>query len=422
MGANRSRNVWSRPLFCQSGICSSVNIAQCSTALLVGKNASVVHVCIISVQFDAGPEGICTGRLIRALLASGFRVTLLTSTKARTKFQHPNLRFQVFSYQPREPRLLIRWLAQLRSDFPHNFYFWGRRVAAYQFSDNDLPDIFYGRAWPISSLIPADELAHRYNKPLISHLSDPVPPPNEGEASQETLELLQRLVRHSAFVTFTNEQTIRYQQQFLELDGKARLLPHVAPDPITIEPQRDHSRFSYIGAIGEREQELKLLLRAFSAFADSRPGAQLNFTTDRPAWVAGAKRELALAELPVHASSYAPSFEQAVKSAGTLVSVEPWVETPVWTLTKTIEYLFTNRKILAIASPGSVTEELMRRFPESCVIVTEYTTSAVISGLEQITRLRPGERHFQERVEAMESFHGDSVARRFQQLCEQALG
>lgn len=382
----------------------------------------MIHVCITSVQFDTGPEGVCTGRLIRALLDAGFKVTLLTSSKARLGFEHPHFSVYVFSHRPREPRVLLRWFARLGGHFVHNFYVWGRKVSRFHFPSDSLPDLFYGRAWPISSLIPAYHLARRYDKPLISHLSDPVPPPNEPPATAGTLADLQRLVDHSKFVTFTNVETIDYQRRFLRLpEGKAALLPHVAPGVTRLTTNYDNNAFYYIGAIGNREEVLKAVLRAFSCFHRECAEARLHFVTDRPSRVEALSRSLELQAVPIHVGPYAPSFREAVEPAGVFISFEPQVDTPIWTLTKMIEYLLTNRKILAVASPGSVTQSLMERFPESCVVVTDYSPEAIAKGFGQVARLRPSETHFNARFAAMADYRGDQVAVRFQGICEQLL-
>lgn len=378
-----------------------------------------LHICIITINFDKSPEGICTGLLTRALLAHDCKITLITSRKAQTTLKHKNLNTIILSYSPREPRFLLKTLAKFNSDFPDNFYIWTKRASKIRFSNNDIPDIFYGRAWPYSSLLPAEKLAKHYNKPFIAHLSDPVPPPNESHNKLYT-QHLQHLIEQASYVTFTNEETIAYQKKFTQFDRKkAMVLPHVAPNYCALK-QQDNNVFCYTGAIGNRASIMPLFLNSFRKFCVQGNNSSFNIVNPNIKQVNQFIKE-ANASPYVKALPFAKKINDALEPADTLVSLEPQTDKPIWTLTKTIHYLFTNKKIIALTSKGSPTERILSSFPESCVVINNYSEKSLIEGLIKVSSLKPSEQHYLERIKKLEEYTADSVATKFIAACNELI-
>ncbi len=378
------------------------------------------HIAICSINFDKSPEGVCTGLLTRALLEYGFKVTLLTSTKADTRLHHPSLKIYTFHHKPREPRALFKLLAKIKGDFPHNFYMWGKKVSQHEFSVSDLPDVIYGRAWPYSSLIPALNLAQRYKLPLITHLSDPVPPPNETY-NPKLSNHLQSILDYSSAVTFTNEETIEYQSQFNSLvKDTTYVLPHVAPLYNQLPKPSEPNRYYYIGAIGNRKSVLDMTLAGFAKHQNHYPKAEFAFVNpnakDITPFIHKNNISHAVTVLP-----FAEDICDVYRPAGALISLEPKVDKPIWTLTKTAHYLLTNRKILALTSPGSPTERLLKNFPESCIVVTDYSVQAISKGFDKLLQIEPSEKDFKHRIDQMACFKSENIAAEFAKICKQAL-
>ena len=375
-----------------------------------------------SVNFDAKPEGICTGRLVRALLNYGFRITLITSRKSKNEYEHPRLKTIVLSYRPRTPRILFKVWAKLTGSIESNFFLWTRRALKQQFARNDIPDIFYGRAWPYASLVPAYWLSIRYKVPFFAHLSDPIPPPNEAFQGSKSLENLQTMLEHAEAITFTNKETIEYQARYTPIGkNKAHVLPHVGPGEHKLPPaEKNVQHYCHIGAIGNRRPIMYTALEGFKRHLKNYPNARMDFVNPKPQEVRPFIEQLSIGK-HVAILPYAPNIRTVMAPATALISYEPNVETPIWTLTKTIEYLCANRCLFALTSKNSPTERLLRQFPESCVVVTDYDSQAIADGHDRLAELTPSEDHFVQRLEKMADYKAENVARKFSEICASNL-
>lgn len=382
-----------------------------------------LHIGITSVNFDVRPEGICSGRLVRALLNHGFKITLITSKKAKIDYEHPRLKIIVLPYRPREPRFFFRFWAKLTGSIENNFFWWSRHALRQKFDNNDIPDIFYGRAWPYASLVPAYSFSIRYRVPFIAHLSDPIPPPNVVYPGAKSLENLKTMLNHAEAITFTNEETVEYQARFTPFgENKAHVLPHVSPGVYKLPAaEKNAQRYYHIGAIGKRRPILNVALDGFRLHLKNYPLAKMNFVNPKPREVRPDIRRLSLQE-HVSILPFAPDIRSILTPATALISYEPKVETPIWTLTKTIEYLCANRCIFALTSKGSPTEKLLRQFPESCVVVNDYDAKLIAQGYDRLAELEPSEDHFAQRLEKMADFRAENVAKKFEEICVSILG
>ena len=381
-----------------------------------------LHIGITSVNFDAKPEGICTGRLIRALLHDGFRITLITSNKSKLGYEHPSLRTIVLPYRPRSPRIIFKFWAKLTGSIDNNFYLWTRRAIKQQFSGNDIPNLFYGRAWPYASLVPAFFFSKRYNVPFIAHLSDPFPPPNETYKGPSSLKNLKTMFAHADAITFTNEETIAYQGRYTPIAAnKAHVLPHVRPKAHKLPPtNKNVQRYYHIGAIGNRRPVMYAALKGFKLHLSNYPAAQMNFVNPKPQEVRPFIQQLSI-DNHVSILPYAPDIKTVMAPATALISYEPHVETPIWTLTKTIEYLSANRCVFALTSKNSPTERLLRQFPESCIVVNDYDYRSIAEGYDRLAELTPSEDHFDRRLERLADYEGGNVANKFKNICTSIL-
>ncbi|MCB2264020.1 MAG: hypothetical protein LGR52_13965 [Candidatus Thiosymbion ectosymbiont of Robbea hypermnestra] len=379
-----------------------------------------MHVAITAVNFDKSPEGICTGLLIRALLDFGIRITLITSGKAKLGFTHPNFKCVVIKHTPREPDFFLRGLAWVKGDFYHRFYLWGKRASEIAFKENDIPDVIYGRAWPFSSLEPAYELSRHYRIPLIIHLSDPIPPPNE-KLQTRFLKRLDCIMKQASAITFTNQETVKYQRKFVDYgDLIVDILPHVGPKKSYLDQANNEENYYHIGAIGNRESVLPILFQGMKLHREEYPQARLNFVNPRRKQIdPHLIHEQAGRFVDLH--PFLPDINDAIAPASVLVSLEPKVDQPIWTLTKTVHYLFTNRKIFAVTCAGSPTQRMLDAFPETCGVVTEYTAESIADGLSELRALKPSPQDFEKRLEAMKEFTSERVAGKFYDLCKKVF-
>ncbi len=373
-----------------------------------------MHIAITSVLFDKKPEGICTGRLVRAFLQRGHRVTLLTSSKADTRYTHSNLQLGVYSHRPRSPRALFKLMARLEGGVHNNFYMWTRYVARHDFG-GDVPDLFYGRAWPHASLVPAYELAKRYQRPLVLHISDPFPPPNEKDMAfdPDFFQGLNRMVAVATALTFTNEEAIAYQQNFTRFDReRAFVLNHLAPDPMILGGAGKQGHFYFVGGVGPSRSP-KPLLQGFALHLQRHPDSRFYFVGALEKYLRPEIEALNLSD-KVEVLPFTRDIAAVYRRAGALVSIDAWISDPVFTPTKIVEYLVSDRPVLAVTPPGSPVSKLMARSESTGVTVTDYSPAAVASGFDAILQLPWDADAYARRVHAMGDFTDDVVVNKFE--------
>jgi len=374
-----------------------------------------LHICITSVLFDKKPEGICTGRLIRALLDRGHRVTVLTSSKEGASLTHANLRKIVLSHRPRYPRVLFKLLARLEGGIYSNFYMWAKKAANYDFGQ-DLPDVFYGRAWPHASMVPAYQLAKKHKRPLLLHFSDPFPAPNEDLVFDAPFfRDLQKMADAADALTFTNDETIQYQSQHLNFDrAKAHVLNHISPAPVMFDGPGEQGHFYHVGGVGPSRSPVPLL-DGFALHTKSHPGSRLYFVGAHAKYVDPEIEARGLADI-VKVLPFTDDVQAVFKKAGVLVSIDTQLAPPIFTPTKIVEYMVTARPILAITLPASPVSKLVARSPETAIAVTDYSAEAVAKGMDKalVTEWQADE--YESRLAAMSDYSASSIAIKFEEI------
>lgn len=373
------------------------------------------HVLICSVNFDASPEGICTGRLVRALLDHGVDVTVVCARrKSRLGFEHPRLRVIALDTGMRHPQWLWRWVAKLRGHIPCHHYPWTRRVA--RLTPERKPDVVYGRAWPYSSLVAAQALALRLGVPLWLHFSDPFPPPPKQRELPEVMEGLRRMVASAQGATFANLPAIAYQLRHLPeiRPERAHLLNHIAPASQTFGLPEQSQRFVYLGSFNAT-RPADLLIEGFARHVRQAPEARIHFVGTRPKDVAEARDRCGVADQAV-----VEPFTQDVvgwqKKASVLLAVDWLVGEPVYLLTKIVESFVVDRPILLLTQPGSPCAELAAHCADTVVCVTSRDPDEVASGFARAAEMarQPGD--YARRRKLMEPFTADNVSRQCIQL------
>jgi hypothetical protein len=376
-----------------------------------------LHIGITSVLFDYKPEGICTGRLVRALLDRGHRVTLLTSTKERSDFTHANLRKIVVSHRPRSPRWLYKTLARLQGKIYSNFYWWSQTLSRTDFQ-GDTPDFFYGRAWPHASLVPAYELATRYRRPLVLHFSDPFPAPTvklDGDPGFFTN--LQKMVDAADCLSFTNVETIAYQKKFLRFEpDQAFVLNHVAPAPRSFGAAGTPGHFYHVGTVGPT-RPAGPLLDGFALHVGKYPEHRLYFVGLSGKYLNAEIHSRGL-EGKVHVLPFTRDPGAIFQQAGVLISIDALISEPVYTPTKVVDYLVADRPVLCLTPPGSPVSKLAARSQNTALAVTDYSPEAIAAGMENICACPWDKTAYAHRVEAMRDFSGEAVIEQFERMAE----
>ncbi|HEC18042.1 MAG TPA: hypothetical protein ENI97_01715 [Gammaproteobacteria bacterium] len=376
-----------------------------------------LHICITTVLFDRKPEGICTGRLIRALLQRGHRVTVLTSSKEGSSLHHPRLKKIVFSHRPRYPRALFKLMAGIEGGVFSNFYLWAKRAAGHDFAQ-DIPDVFYGRAWPHASMVPAYQLARKYRRPLLLHFSDPFPAPNEDVSFDGPFfRNLQKMVDVAGAITFTNSETIAYQQRHLNFDSaKAHVLNHISPDPVMFDGAGQQGHFYHVGWVGPSRSPVPLL-EGFALHVMDHPASRLYFVGANPKHVVPEIDARGLSEV-VKVLPFTDDVQTVFEKAGILVSIDTEATPAIFTPTKIVEYMVTSRPILAVTPQDSPVSRLLRRAPDTAVAVSDYAAEAVAAGMAQVLQLEWSGEVYEKRLAAMAEFGAMSVAAAFEEMVD----
>lgn len=372
-----------------------------------------MRLLITSLHFDAHAEGICTGRLVRALLNEGTQITLVTSDDADTSYQHPNLRSIVLQnvYLPRKLFSLVNRI----TGTPGSYYFWCRRVAALapQLTGHDL---VYGRSAPISSAEACRRLAGRLRQPYWVHYSDPFPYPWVGSGTplfRRQAAYSREVLNQAGTITFTTREALKFQERSteLELERKSFVLQHIGPEPAWLAKNSDQSPvFAYIGSFyGKRNANA--LLEGFSAVLKTHPKARFVFVGSNPAWVLPEAERLGVAAA-VEVTPRVKDVQPCMANADVLVALDADCGEPVFMTTKIVEYLLVNRPVLMVTTANSPSAQLVRRFPTSTVLVNE-ASDAIASGLDQALKLSPSDAEYRNRFKGMHDFTAAGVAKTF---------
>jgi|GEM_PF-1934138 len=369
------------------------------------------HIAIVSVLFDKKPEGICTGRLIRALLKRGHRVSLFTSEKADTRYEHKNLKITMYGFRPREPRWLFRQLARLTGFMYSNYIIWSWKVSRVKLKAGDMPDVIYSRAWPHASLVAGYYLSRNNKLPHILHFSDPFPPPNENIELESWFKYdLEKIVNNAACVTFTNSETLEYQKRSIDMRGvKSAVINHISPPRKTYGEPGASGKFYYVGSISENRSP-EVLLGGFALHVKDYKDDMLYFVGSDRNYLNKLINKCNL-QGNVKVLPFTNNVDRVFSEASCLVSLDVNHIPALYTPTKIVEYLATDRVIFAVTPENSPVSKLLENDASNSVVVTEYRPESIKQGLCKVRELLWDANSFNERQSISERFSEEEVVR-----------
>ncbi|MGQ0698902.1 MAG: glycosyltransferase [Panacagrimonas sp.] len=373
------------------------------------------HILFCGVNFDAKPQGINTGKLVRSLLDRGLDITVVCARqKSAPSIDHPRLSIERLSVEPRHPQWLWRLVAAARGHLPCNHYLWTRRVSAFEPSRE--PDVVYGRAWPYSSLVAASALATSLRRPLWLHFSDPFPAPPKLAEYPHVMRGLARIARQARGATFTNAQEAAYQLLHLPplADGWAQVLNHIAPVPKTFGPPPASTRFVYIGSFSDSRPP-DALLRGFALYSRTAPEARIHCVGTRPEKVLPAAGRCGVTDR-VKVEPYARDISNWQAQASVLLAVDWLAGEPVYLLTKIVESFVVDRPLLLLTQAGSPGAKLAAQCLDTVVCVTSTDPAEVAEGFRRAAEMARTPGDYAHRRRLMEPFSADRVAARCEQL------
>lgn len=383
-----------------------------------------MNLLVCSYYFGVGAEGICTERLVRALLEKNISITVITSNASRPSIEAPHLEVIVVPSGPVRPTPLFRFMARMTGQVPSTFFIWSVRAAYAR--PKRRPDLVYGRAQPISSQIVASKIAKRYRAPLWQHFSDPFPSPwSKPDSLEFSRELsdVKKLIAHAEKLTFTTDDGLRFQNRLIGDDAhrKAFVLPHVAPPAFTLrKTHRGPGRtFVYLGSF-YKERRSNELLKGFAAYWARNPLAKLYFVGSTSSELLADIRDTGLGGC-VHTLGRTTDIQPYMEMADVLVAVDSFVGEPVFLTTKLVEYLMTDRLVLLISPTHSPSARLVEGMRNSVVHVSEHSAAAIASGLERASTIHASNDAIATRMNRMKEFSGKAISSIFVNEMEASL-
>jgi glycosyltransferase involved in cell wall biosynthesis len=357
------------------------------------------------------PEGICTGRLVSALVGAGWDLDLITASTAPIRPLSPRLRVHRVGEGPAWLKRVFNGCARRLQRPLLETYWWARRAARVALARR--PDVVYGRGLPLASLVAATDLSRRYRVPLALHFSDPIPSPWDGPETRSyrvERRWSRRLLRSASSVTFVTREALEFQEQAtgLSLRARALVLPHVAPTAAALNARPSSPpRLCYVGSFyGRRRADA--LLRGFARYRAAGGQAELHFVgTDPHELQAGLARQGLHPWVRVHART--SDLEPHYADASVLVAVDAFVGRPVFLATKLVEYLAVPRPILLLSPSGSPGRTLLETIPGSSVGCDE-DEATIADAIARLIRVSTGAVDYSERDALRRQFDGQSLA------------
>lgn len=373
------------------------------------------HILFCGINFDAKPQGINTGKLVRALLDRGHEISVVCAReKSAPTLAHPRFDLRGFSVEPRHPQWLWRAVAAARGHLACNHYLWTRRVAAHR--PARIPDVVYGRAWPYSSLVAASALASALDRPLWLHFSDPMPAPPKLREKPHVMAGLARIAQQARGATFTNAEEAAYQLRHLPPRGSdwAQVLNHIAPPEQTFGPPERPDRFVYIGSFSDTRPP-DALLAGFSRYLADVPAARIHCVGTRPEKLLPAAQRCGVSA-QVLVEPYTRDIAAWQARASVLLAVDWLAGEPVYLLTKIVESFVVDRPLLLLTQAASPGAKLAEQCADTVVCVTSTDPAAVADGFRRAAWMAQHPGDYARRRRLMEPFAADRVAARCEQL------
>jgi glycosyltransferase involved in cell wall biosynthesis len=236
-----------------------------------------------------------------------------------------------------------------------------------------VPDIIYSRSTPLSSHFLAYKLFLLYKKPWILHLSDPwVDNPYNKFTEKELVFHAyweKEFFQAAAKITLTSQKTLSfYRNKYPEFINKFELSPNVYdPEEVVDVPFQFRQKLTFVHTgrlYGSRS--CIPLIKAIELLVKSRPDADKNIEFLFAGFCDEANLK-ALEGNKLNCIKYLGpvSFSEALdlqRKANMLVMIDGNEENELMGLffpSKMLDYAIAGRKIIAITTAGSTTEEII---------------------------------------------------------------
>lgn len=328
---------------------------------------------ILFLSYDIGltASGIISERILRELINQGNEVVVITQLSFSKDIT--GCRMVEIPNCLKENTFLSRLWNKIISYFFYPFnsnFIWRLRtvVKAIGILNMWKPDCIYCRTSPTDPLFVGICLKYIYNIPLISNLTDPLPPPIEyiknTRVRNQLTKQARKIIKNSDLLAMGTEQAIIYQQRITGLSFSNKVF--VSPDPVPFnglkivkQNKSQRVRLLYLGAIyGSRN--IYPLLEAIKLLRD----IHFNIVLD----IFGPIHTLDDKYQFVKQHKFATNLDEIISDSDILVDLDGDDSEPVFVSSKLKQYIVYNRPILSITPLGSPSSKLLKDLVTVCVV------------------------------------------------------
>ena len=169
-----------------------------------------------------------------------------------------------------------------------------------------------------------------------------------------------------------------------------------------------------MGGVGPSRSPVPLL-DGFALHVKKNPHHRLYFVGAQAKYVEPEITARGLGEA-IQVLPFTDNVKAVFQMAGILVSIDTNVKPALFTPTKIVEYMVTDRPILSITPKDSPVDRLLSSFQPTAITVTDYSPDAVARGMEEITQTKWNEEAYRVRLEAMHEFSPTAISEKFETI------
>ncbi len=294
---------------------------------------------------------------------------------------------KIFNPNPLSPVLLFK----IVGDFigrEISYLFWELRCKNHAVKQAQYfsPDVIISRGSPISSLKVGHDISKKLNIPHVIHFADPIPATNDWLKNKlsrkKMINSIAPIMKGAALMSFVTSEMCKYQLQTV-LKHQNYTNTFICPNPLKPAkkfgpPTNDKVVFLYLGSL-TIQRNPKLVLEEFIEFSKTVDNAELH--------IYGNKKNRTLIEKLGITSSMIKIFgetdniDEVLASSNILLDIDPEFDTQVFVSGKLMEYLSSDRYILALSPKFSPSFNLFGHLKESiffCELREGYISNAFL--------------------------------------------
>ncbi len=369
------------------------------------------NILFVSIAFPPklDPECIQTGRYYKYLVQNHPELQFQVATSASpTRFMPVSEDLQTFLpknnptielklFEPRLLHALVNKALPMILQFPDSKYSFALQWRKVIKQLRTPPDLIYSRSYPLSSTLMALKLHKHFGVPWVMHLSDPWTDSPlhryHGLSYRVNTAWERSCFSQASYITLTSEKTVEfYRKKFPHWANKFIYLPNVY-DPANLKlPARKNSpsqklRFVYTGGLANTRTAEPIL----TAIAGLRKNQPELLERCEFIWAGDMdSRNRTLFERyadPAISHLGALGYREALdlqKSADVLIAIDSKIASNASAMffpSKLLDYWTTGHRLLALTTPGSTTDEFVKKYQLGTAVYFNTGSEAITDTL-----------------------------------------